>query len=113
MGNKMANQDIIVVTDQNFEQEVLKEKIPVLVDFFADWCEPCKMLTPIFEEISLLYKDRVKLVKMDIGEAPKTPAKVSVRGVPTLILFKNGIVEATKVGLLAKSQLLAFIDTNI
>ncbi len=106
--------DLIVhVTDASFEQEVLKADGPVLLDFWATWCQPCKMIAPILDEVASTYQGRLKVVKLDIDQNEMTPAKYAVRGVPTLMLFKNGEVAATKVGALAKGQLIAFIDSNL
>lgn len=107
----MSNQ-IVYVTDDSFEQDVLKSDIPVLVDYWAEWCGPCKMIAPILEEIVADYAGKVKIAKLNIDENPNTPPKFGIRGIPTLMLFKNGEVEATKVGALSKSQLTAFIDSN-
>ena len=108
----MSNQ-IVYVTDDSFEQEVINSDTPVLVDYWAEWCGPCKMIAPILEEIVNEYGDKVKVAKLNIDENPNTPPKYGIRGIPTLMLFKNGEVEATKVGALSKSQLAAFIDSNV
>ncbi|MDF1779667.1 MAG: thioredoxin TrxA [Alcanivoracaceae bacterium] len=105
--------DIINVTDANFEDEVLKAEGPVLVDYWAAWCGPCKMIAPILEEVSKEYDGKLKIAKINIDENPDTPRKYGVRGIPTLTVFKNGAVEATKVGALSKSQLTAFLDSTI
>lgn len=105
--------NIVHVTDQGFEQEVLKSDGPVLVDFWAEWCGPCKMIAPILDEISVEYAGRVKVAKLNIDENPGTPPKYGIRGIPTLMLFRDGSVEATKVGAVSKSQLTAFLDSNI
>ena len=107
----MSNQ-ILYVTDDSFEEEVLNSDIPVLVDYWAEWCGPCKMIAPILEEIVGDYTDKIKIAKLNIDENPNTPPKFGIRGIPTLMLFKNGEVEATKVGAFSKSQLSAFIDSN-
>ncbi len=101
------------VTDAVFETEVLKSGTPVLVDFWAEWCGPCKMLAPILEDIAKDYADRIKIVKVNVDENNETPAKYGVRGIPSLILFKNGNIAATKVGALTKSQLAAFLDGQL
>lgn len=105
--------NIVHVSDQSFEQEVLKASGPVLVDFWAEWCGPCKMIAPILDEIAEEYTGKVKIIKLNIDENPATPPKYGIRGIPTLMLFKDGNVEATKVGAVSKSQLTAFLDSNI
>jgi thioredoxin 1 len=105
--------NIVNVTDANFEQEVLNSDIPVLVDYWAEWCGPCKMIAPVLEEIADDYAGRLKICKLNIDENEQTPPKFSIRGIPTLMLFKNGNVDATKVGALSKSQLTAFVDSNL
>ncbi len=107
------SQGITYVTDANFEQEVLKSQGAVLVDFWAEWCGPCKIIAPVLEEIAGEYGAKLKIAKLNIDENPATPPKYGIRGIPTLMLFKNGNVEATKVGAVSKSQLAAFIDGNI
>lgn len=107
----MSNQ-IVYVTDDTFEAEVLNSDIPVLVDYWAEWCGPCKMIAPILEEIVGDYEGKVKIAKLNIDDNPNTPPKFGIRGIPTLMLFKSGEVEATKVGALSKSQLTAFIESN-
>jgi thioredoxin 1 len=104
---------IVHVTDDSFEQEVIKSDVPVLVDYWAEWCGPCKMIAPILEEVVDDYEGKLKIAKLNIDENPNTPPKFGIRGIPTLILFKDGDVEATKVGALSKSQLTAFIDSNL
>lgn len=108
----MSN-DIYTISDDSFDSDVLKSDLPVLVDYWAEWCGPCKMITPILEEIASEYNGRVKVAKLNIDDNPNTPPKFGIRGIPTLMLFKNGEVEATKVGALSKSQLTAFLDQNI
>lgn len=105
--------DIVYVTDDSFEEDVLKSDIPVLVDYWAEWCGPCKMIAPILEEIVGEYAGKLKVAKLNIDENAATPPKFGIRGIPTLMIFKDGDVEATKVGALSKSQLTAFIDSNL
>ena len=104
---------IVYLTDDTFEGEVLQGGGPVLVDYWAEWCGPCKMIAPILDEIAAEYDGKVKVAKLNIDENPATPPKYGIRGIPTLMLFKNGNVEATKVGAVSKSQLTAFIDSNL
>jgi len=101
------------ISDDSFEQEVLQAGVPVLVDYWADWCGPCKMISPILDEVAKEYAGKLKVCKLNIDENQGTPPKYGIRGIPTLMIFKNGNVEATKVGALSKSQLTAFGDTNI
>jgi thioredoxin 1 len=101
------------VTDGNFEEEVLSSDRPVLVDYWAEWCGPCKMTAPILDEVADEYTDKLKVAKLNIDDNPNTPPKYGVRGIPTLMLFKDGQVEATKVGALSKAQLQSFIDENL
>jgi len=105
--------NIINVTDSTFEQEVLSSEIPVLLDYWAEWCGPCKMIAPILNDIADEYSGKIKVAKLNIDENPATPAKFGVRGIPTLMIFKSGSIEATKVGAMSKSQLSAFIDSTI
>lgn len=105
--------EISQVSDSSFEQDVLQSDTPVLVDYWAEWCGPCKMVAPVLEEIAKEYSGRLKICKLNIDENEATPPKYGIRGIPTLMLFKNGNVEATKVGALSKSQLAAFIDSNL
>ncbi|HEX7972727.1 MAG TPA: thioredoxin TrxA [Thiobacillus sp.] len=101
------------ISDDSFEQEVLQAGVPVLVDYWADWCGPCKMISPILDEVAKEYTGKLKVCKLNIDENQATPPKFGIRGIPTLMIFKNGNVEATKVGALSKSQLTAFVDSNI
>jgi len=105
--------NIVSITDNSFEEEVLKSQTPVLVDYWAEWCGPCKMIAPVLEDIAVEYAERVKVVKLNIDQNPNTPPRYGIRGIPTLILFKNGQVEATRVGAVSKAQLIAFIDSNL
>ena len=104
---------IVHVSDDTFETEVLNSSTPVLVDYWAEWCGPCKMIAPILDDVVGEYSDRLKVCKLNIDENPSTPPKFGIRGIPTLMLFKDGAVEATKVGALSKSQLTAFLDSNL
>jgi thioredoxin 1 len=104
---------IVPVSDDNFEDEVLKSSFPVLVDYWAEWCGPCKMIAPVLDEIADEYDGKLKIAKLNIDDNPNTPPRYGIRGIPTLMLFKDGEVEATKVGAVSKSQLTAFIDSNI
>lgn len=113
MGDHSVSDRIIQVTDESFEREVLQSPNPVLVDYWADWCGPCKMIAPVLKEIAEEYEGRVKVAKLNIDENPGTPPRYGIRGIPTLMLFKEGEVEATKVGAVSKSQLTAFIDSNL
>jgi thioredoxin 1 len=108
----MSNQ-IHAISDASFEQEVIQSSVPVIVDFWAPWCGPCKALAPILEEISKQYDGKVKFVKLDVDQNSSTPPKFGVRGIPTLILFKEGQVKATQVGMLNKADLAQFIDGHI
>jgi thioredoxin 1 len=108
-----VSENIVYVTDDSFENEVLKSSTPVLVDYWAEWCGPCKMIAPILDEIAGAYAGRVRIAKLNIDENPATPPKYGIRGIPTLMLFKNGNVEATKVGAVSRAQLAAFLDSNL
>lgn len=107
------SENIVNVTDASFEDDVLNADLPVLVDYWAEWCGPCKMIAPVLAEIAQEYAGKVKVCKLNIDENTDTPPKFGIRGIPTLMLFKNGNVEATKVGALSKSQLAAFLDGNL
>ena len=108
----MSN-NIVHVSDDSFEEEVLNSSDPVLIDYWAEWCGPCKMIAPILEELADEYGDKLKIAKLNIDDNPETPPKYNIRGIPTLMLFKGGNVEATKVGAVSKSQLAEFIDANV
>ena len=107
------SEHIKAVTDSSFEHDVLNSTKPVLVDFWAPWCGPCRALAPVLDEVATQYADKVVFAKINIDENPQAPSKYGVMSIPTLIIYKNGQVEATKMGLLSKSQLCAFIDSHI
>jgi thioredoxin 1 len=108
----MAEQ-IVHISDESFEEEVLQSERPVLIDYWAEWCGPCKMIVPVLDEIATEYSDRLKVVKLNIDDNPQTPPKYGIRGIPTLMIFKNGQVEATKVGAVSKAQLTAFLNDSL
>jgi thioredoxin 1 len=107
------SQEIKYVTDSTFENDVLKSDAPVLVDYWAEWCGPCKAIAPILDEVSKDYSGKLTIAKLNVDENQTVPAKYGIRGIPTLMLFKNGAIVGTKVGALSKSQLTAFIDSNL
>ena len=111
-GNPMSD-SVINVTDISFEEEVLNSEMPVIVDYWAEWCGPCKMIAPILDEVANEYKGKLTVAKINIDENQATPQKYAVRGIPTLMIFKNGEVAGTKVGAVSKSQLSAFIDSVV
>ncbi len=107
------SEDIVQVTDDTFEDQVLNAEGPVLVDFWAAWCGPCKMIAPILDELVTQYEGKIKICKMDVDAHKETPSKYNIRGIPTLMIFKGGNLDSTKVGALSKSQLIDFIDAAI
>lgn len=109
----MANELIKQVTDASFETEVIQAATPVLVDFWAEWCGPCKMIAPILDEVATVYAGKLTVAKMNVDESREVPAKFGIRGIPTLMVFKDGQLAATKVGALSKAQLTAFIDQQL
>ncbi len=109
----MASELIKHVTDATFEADVLQSARPILVDYWAEWCGPCKMIAPILDEVSTTYEGKLNIAKMNVDENREIPAKFGIRGIPTLMLFKDGQLAATKVGALSKAQLVAFIDQQL
>ncbi len=109
----MASNLIQHVTDTSFDPDVLKSDVPVLVDYWAEWCGPCRAIAPVLEDVAKDYEGRIKVAKMNVDENPEVPRKYNIRAIPTLMLFKNGNLEATKMGAMSKSQLTAFLDSNI
>ncbi|MBU2884452.1 thioredoxin TrxA [Gilvimarinus agarilyticus] len=107
----MSNDAIVHVTDDSFDADVLQSDLPVLVDFWAAWCGPCKMIAPVLDELVDQYAGKIKIAKMDVDANKETPAKFGIRGIPTLIIFKGGSVESTKVGALSRPQLVEFIES--
>jgi thioredoxin 1 len=108
-----VSQQIVHVSDSSFEQDVLKSNLPVLLDFWAEWCGPCKMIAPILDQIAAEYAGKVVVAKMNVDENPKTPMRFNVRGIPTLILFKNGQAEGQKIGAVRKADVAAFLDSRL
>ncbi|WP_049722802.1 thioredoxin TrxA [Gilvimarinus polysaccharolyticus] len=109
----MSNDTIIHVTDDSFDADVLQSDVPVLVDFWAAWCGPCKMIAPVLDELADQYAGKIKIAKVDVDANKEIPAKFGIRGIPTLIIFKGGNAESTKVGALSRSQLVEFIDSAV
>ena len=107
------SQQIVHVSDSSFEHDVLQSNVPVLLDFWAEWCGPCKMIAPILDQIAAEYAGKVVVAKMNVDENPKTPMKFNVRGIPTLILFKNGQLQGQKIGAVRKADVVAFLDSNL
>jgi thioredoxin 1 len=108
-----VSQQIVHVSDSSFEQDVLKSNVPVLLDFWAEWCGPCKMIAPILDQIAAEYAGKVLVAKMNVDESPRTPTKYSVRSIPTLMLFKNGTVIDQKIGAVRKADVAAFLDNRL
>ncbi len=109
----MSNEHIVHTSDASFDNDIIKSDKPVLLDFWAEWCGPCKMIAPILDDVAREYQGRLKIAKLNIDENPQTPPKFGIRGIPTLILFKNGTVHAQKVGAVSKSQLAAFLEQHL
>jgi thioredoxin 1 len=108
-----VSQQIVHVSDSSFQQDVLKSNVPVLLDFWAEWCGPCKMIAPILDQIAAEYAGKVLVAKMNVDESPRTPTKYSVRSIPTLMLFKNGTVVDQKIGAVRKADVAAFLDNRL
>jgi thioredoxin 1 len=109
----VSNEHIVHTSDASFDNDIIKSDKPVLLDFWAEWCGPCKMIAPILDDVAREYQGRLKIAKLNIDENPQTPPKFGIRGIPTLILFKNGTVHAQKVGAVSKSQLAAFLEQHL
>ena len=109
----MASEKVQTLTDSNFDQSVINSSNPVLVDFWAEWCGPCRMIAPILDQIAAEQAGKLKVVKLNVDENPQTPAALGIRGIPTLILFKDGAPAATQVGAVAKAQLAAFVTPHL
>ena len=109
----MASELIKHISDTSFESDVLQSTLPVLVDYWAEWCGPCKMIAPILDEVSSAYEGKLQIAKMNVDENRDIPAKFGIRGIPTLMLFKGGVLAATKVGAMSKAQMIAFIDQQL
>jgi thioredoxin 1 len=107
------SEQIVHSSDTTFDADVIKSEVPVLVDYWAEWCGPCKAIAPVLDEVARDYGGKVKFVKVNVDDNQEVPRKYNIRGIPTLMLFKNGNIEATKMGALTKSQLTAFLDSNI
>jgi len=108
-----VSDNIVHTTDSDFDQDVVNADLPVLLDFWAEWCGPCKMISPLLDAIAVEYKDKLRVVKLNIDENPKTPPKFNIRGIPTLLLFRNGTVAAQQVGAVSKAQLESFLNTHL